>query len=412
MKTASLKTKNITNEELTKEEASSWAKGLDNIAERIHHNFVSNPTFERATLYIKGLLSDVERKNGWQLAESIGDNTPYGVQNFLNRASWNADTVRDDLQSYVTEHIGSEDGIIILDETGFLKKGDESVGVQYQYTGTAGGEANCQVGVFLAYTSLKGHTLIDRELYLPKSWTDDRKRCNKAGVPKDITFQTKPQLAIKMLERAFNNGIPSKWVTGDEVYGNNTSLRNWLEERKQAYVMTVSCSTLVDTRFEYIKVDKLAKTLPVKAWKKLSAGEGSKGHRWYNWAKVKIANMGVSEGSMYVLFRRSIEKPSEIAYYLVYSPEKTNIEEMVHVAGSRWTIENCFETAKNEVGLDQYEVRTWNGWYRHITLSLLAHAFLRVLCNQVNKQEAKKGGTITKISNMIAFKERRRALSH
>lgn len=407
----------ITNEEEIKEiqtkkdEITQWSEGLVKMAKRIRCHFASSPGYERAVQYLKGLLSHVERKNGWQLSEVTGDNSPYGIQNLLNRVNWDANAVRDDLQSYVTENTGDEEGIFILDETGFLKKGKKSVGVQRQYTGTAGGITNCQIGVFLGYTTLKGRTLIDRELYIPESWIEDKERCREAGIPEDINFKTKPELAKKMLKKAFDNGVPGKWITGDEVYGNNSSLRNWIELEKHPYVMTVSCDTLVDTGFEYSRADNLGKNLSDNDWKRLSAGEGSKGHRWFDWAIIQIYNMQAPEGNRYVLFRRNIEDLSDIAYYLVFSPQKTSLEEIVHVAGSRWTIESCFETAKSEVGLDQYEVRTWQGWYHHITLALFAQAFLSVLCIQINRQEAKKGDTIARISSMTEFRKHRKVLS-
>lgn len=387
------------------EEIVNWVDGLENIADRIQRHFASLPTFKRAVQYLKGLLGESERKNGWQLSESTGDSTPYGIQNLMSRANWNADAVRDDLQSYVIEHFSEQDGILVVDETGFLKKGNKSAGVQRQYSGTAGRIENCQIGVFLGYATEKGHTLIDRELYLPESWTKDKNRCQEAGSPEGITFQTKPQLARKMIEKAFANGVPFKWITGDEVYGNNGKLRQWLESDQHQYVMAVSSDTCICKGFEQLRVSEVEKRQ--KDWNRLSAGEGSKGHRWYDWAKVQINSM---EGKRYVLFRRNIEKPSEIAYYLVFSPHKVSLEEMVHVAGKRWTIESCFESAKNEVGLDEYEVRKWQGWYHHITLVLFAHAFLRVICKNSNRECVKKGGTA--IPAMKEFKRHRGIFSH
>jgi len=410
--------KNIIDKECTKEvqaekeEIINWAEGLEKMAHRIKDHFTS-PTFKRAVQYLKGLLSKVDRKNTWQLAEITGNETPYGLQNMVSQAEWDANAVRDDLQSYVIENIGDEEGIFILDETGFLKKGKMSVGVQRQYSGTAGRIENCQIGVFLAYTTSKGHTLIDRELYLPESWTSDKERCRKAGVPENVVFQTKPQLGRKMLEKAFVNKVPGKWVTGDEVYGDNGLLRSWLESVHRPYVLAVSCKSYVCKGFEQLRVDALLKTLSQKSWKRLSAGEGSKGHRWYDWAMVLINNVDELGWKRWVLFRRRIEDPSDIAYYLVFAPQDTSLEETVHVAGSRWTIEICFESAKNEVGLDQYEVRIWQGWYRHMTLAMFAHAFLTFICSHANTQEAKKGGTIIRIpkNNMKEFKSRRGILS-
>jgi SRSO17 transposase len=397
--------------EIEIEEIKKWSEGLEKIAEKIQSHFATTLTFKRAIQYLKGLLSHCERKNGWQLSEITGDKTPYALQNLMNRVNWDTDAVRDDLQAYVSEHFGEDEGIFIVDETGFIKKGTKSAGVQRQYSGTAGRIENSQIGVFLAYKTSKGHTLIDRELYLPKSWIEDRKRCNEAGIPKETSFQTKPQLAKKMFKNAFGNNIKAKWVTGDEVYGNNGELRNWLESKQHPYVLAVACDTYVWKEFEHLRVDALVKTLTGKDWKRLSAGEGSKGHRWYDWAVIEINSMLEPEQKRCVLFRRNTEDPSEIAYYLVFSPVATTLEEMVHVAGSRWAIEICFESAKNEVGLDQYEVRKWQGWYHHITLCMFAHALLTVICTQTNTGSAKKGGTLVKMSSMKQFREKRKILS-
>ena len=393
------------------EEINKWAEGLEKIVERIHGHFASLPTFKRAIQYLKGLLSQCERKNGWQLSEITGDKSPYGIQNLMSRANWDANAVRNDLQAYVSEHLGKEEGIFIVDETGFLKKGNKSAGVQRQYSGTAGRIENSQIGVFLGYKTLKGHTLIDRELYIPKSWINDRERCQEAGIPEIVNFQTKPQLARKMLENAFSNGVPGKWIAGDEVYGNNGDLRHWLESEHRSYVLAVACDTYICKGFEQMRIDSLMRSIPQESWKRLSAGEGSKGHRWYDWAIIEINSLLDPGWKRWALFRRNMENPSDIAYYLVFAEKTTSLEEMVHVAGSRWAIEICFESAKNEVGLDQYEVRKWQGWYHHITLALFAHAFLTVICSQEKPQSAKKGGTVVKISSMRKFKKSRGILS-
>ncbi len=393
------------------EEINTWAKGLDKIAEKIQGHFASLPTFKRAIQYLKGLLSQCDRKNGWQLSEITGDKSPYGLQNLMSRANWDADAVRNDLQSYVQEHFGDDEGIFIVDETGFIKKGNKSAGVQRQYSGTAGRIENCQIGVFLGYKTSKGHTLIDRELYLPKSWINDTERCTEAGIPEEISFQTKPQLAKKMLENAFNNDINAKWVTGDEVYGNNGDFRHWLESEHHQYVLAVACDTHVCKDFEQLRVDALVKTIPNENWKRLSAGEGSKGHRWYDWSAIEINSMLELPYKRYALFRRNIVNPSEISYYLVLATDLTTLEEMVHVAGNRWAIEICFESAKNEVGLDQYEVRKWQGWYHHITLSMFAHAFLTVICAQANPPRVKKGDTVVQTYSMRKFRKQRGILS-
>ena len=268
------------------------------------------------------------------------------------------------------------------DETGFLKKGCKSAGVQRQYSGTAGRIENCQVGVFLSYASSRGHTLLDRELYLPKSWADDQERCREAHVPGGVTFATKPALAQRMLERTFDAGLPVAWVTGDTVYGSAQSLRIALEKRRQAYALAVTCKEQVEVQGVRKRVDQFARDLAKENWQILSAGAGSKGPRLFAWAHIELADPEISGWQRWLLVRRNLEegvKPAEMAYVLVFAPTGTSLEEMVGAFGMRWTVEQCFEEGKEEVGLDEYEVRSWHGWYRHITLSMLSLAFLTVL---------------------------------
>lgn len=359
-------------------EITNWAKEFDAVVERIAPFFARSEARHRAREYLLGLLSPVERKNGWQLAEQVGNQTPYGIQNLLGRAQWDANAVRDELRAYVKEELGHSQAVLVIDETGFLKKGKQSVGVQRQYSGTAGRVENCQIGVFLSYASPQGYTFIDRELYLPKSWTNDPDRCHKVGVPDEVKFATKPQLARQMLERTFNAEVPFSWVSADEVYGNDRRLRLWLEEQQKAYVMAVSAAEPIWTNFEPHKIAELADAAPDAAWLKLSCGEGSKGPREYEWARARFNCPFAPEWERWILVRRSLTDQTDQAYYVAFAPSGTSFEEMVSVAGTRWTIETGFKTAKGEVGLDQYEVRSWSGWYRHITLALLAHAFLRV----------------------------------
>jgi SRSO17 transposase len=354
--------------------AAQWAAGLEEVAQRIGTRFARSEPRGRAVAYLQGLLSPVERKNGWQLAEQAGDESPYGVQHLLGRASWDADEVRDDLCAYVVEHLGDPEGVLIVDETGFLKKGEQSVGVQRQYSGTAGGVENCQVGVFLAYSTARGHTFLDRALYLPRSWTEDPERCPAAGVPDNVRFATKPVLAHQMLERALDGDVPARWVTGDSVYGSDSHFRHFLERRAIAYVLGVTS----DYTLRPYTAGSLADTLPQNAWKRRSAGNGSKGPRRYEWARHRMY-WDESGWGHWLLMRRRIGARHERAYYRVFAPAKTRLEEMVAVAGKRWAVEECFETAKGECGLDEYEVRSWTGWHRHVTLSLLAHAYLTVL---------------------------------
>ncbi|CAA9371666.1 MAG: Mobile element protein [uncultured Chloroflexia bacterium] len=366
--------------------------------QRIAPHFVRSEPRQLAFDYLQALLSPIERKNGWQIAEHLGATTPDSVQRLLATAHWDADKVRDDLQTYVVEHLGHPDAVLIIDETGFLKKGTKSVGVKRQYSGTAGRVENCQIGVFLTYASPRGRTFLDRELYLPKEWANARERREEAGVPEEVTFATKPQIARKMLERAFKAGIPAAWVTGDSVYGGDWTLRRELTERAQPYVMAVK-----STQSLWVWEDGAPLQRPIRDvvarvaaedWVPLSAGDGSKGPRLYEWCWGVVRASAFQEGWMeWWMARRSLSDPTDIAYYLVCAPAATTLQMLVHVAGTRWAVEESLETAKGEVGLDQYEVRKWKGWYRHITLALLAHAFLTVTRAEVVGSDDQKGGS-------------------
>jgi SRSO17 transposase len=325
------------------------------------------------------LLSPAERKNGWQLAEVNGNDTPYGMQHLLGRAVWDAEAVRDDLCSYVIEHLGDPPGVMVIDETGFLKKGRHSAGVARQYSGTAGRVENCQIGVFLAYASAHGHALLDRELYLPQEWTQERERCTQAGIPPERPFATKPALARHMLERAFQAGVPATWVTGDSVYGDDRRLRLWLEAHEHAYVLAVSGKEYVWLGWQQRQVKTVLAALPVEGWTRHSAGAGTKGPRWYDWCWVPLAAPMLPAWRRWLLVRRSVSAPTELTAFVVFAPQVTTLAEAVQTAGTRWTIESSFEAAKGEVGLDHYEVRSWTGWYRHITLAMWAYALLAVV---------------------------------
>jgi SRSO17 transposase len=362
-----------------------WASLFDRLCERIGPCFVRSETRERVKAYLRGLLSPIERKNGWQLAEEAGLSTPYAMQYLLNRAVWQSDALRDQLQAYVRELLADADGMLVIDETGFLKKGKKSVGVQRQYSGTAGRIENCQIGVFLTYASQGNHTLVDRELYLPKSWTQDPERCRAAHVPEEVVFATKPELAARMLWRTLDAGLTAKWVTGDTVYGNHRPLRAGLQARKQAYALAVSSQEQVEVQGEHQRVDRIAEGLSPEQWHRLSVGDGSKGPREFDWARVELSKPEQEGWQRWLVVRRSLgsgEHPAELAYVLVFAPTGTTLGEMAAAIGTRWTVEQCFEEGKGEVGLDQYEVRSWQGWYRHITLCMLAHAFLVVLRTQ------------------------------
>ena len=366
------------NTEVTVEQAQLWANELEEIAGLIGGRFSRSEARERAVTYLRGLLSPVERKNGWQLAEEVGDDTPYAIQHLLGRAMWSADEVRDDLHDYVVKYLSGEDGVLVVDETGFLKKGTKSAGVQRQYSGTAGRVENCQIGVFLAYVTKQGRTFLDRELYLPKVWAEDQERRAEAGIAKSVKFATKLVLARRMIERALQAGVPFRWVTGDEVYGSDSQMRRWLEEQKIFYVLAVSSQYQVFYQGARRWVAEITTLLPKKTWKRLSAGAGTKGERFYDWALLPLGEVD-QERQRWLLFRRSISDQTDLSYYVVSAPKKTSLKEMVKVAGTRWAIEESFESAKGEVGLDQYEVRSWDGWYRHITLAMFAHAYLTVV---------------------------------
>jgi SRSO17 transposase len=366
-----------------------WTAQFQEVCERIGVCFSRSETRTRARAYLQGLLSPLERKNGWQLAEEAGESTPYAMQYLLDRAVWDAEQLRDVMREYVRETLADATGMLIIDETGFLKKGTKSVGVQRQYSGTAGRIENCQIGVFLTYTSQAGHTLLDRELYLPKSWTNDQERCREADVPAEVRFATKPALAARMLWRTLDGGVKARWVLGDSVYGSHRPLRAGLEARSQAYGLAVACKERVEECGERKRVDQVARQVAAGDWQRLSAGDGSKGPRLFDWAWVEVAKPEREGWKRWLVIRRSLDsgaKPAKVAYFLVFAPSTTTLSQMVHAIGSRWTVEQCFEEAKGEVGLDEYEVRSFHGWYRHITLSMLAHAFLTVLRAQSQAQ--------------------------
>jgi SRSO17 transposase len=342
---------------------------------RLRPRFRRGTAHGHACAYLRGLLGSAERKNGWQLAEQAGYRQPRAIQRVLDRSVWDAEALRDDLRAYVVQALGAPAGVLVVDETGFLKQGTKSVGVQRQYSGTAGRIENCQIGVFLGYASAKGRAAIDRALYLPKEWIADPARCVAAGVPADIAFRTKPQLAWAMVERALDAGIRAAWVTADEVYGNDYAFRHALETRGQAYVVAVKRTHTVSTWPPYdpprqARACDLIAALPAEAWQRLSCGEGAQGARVYDWGCRRL-RPALREGWVHALLaRRHPTKSDELAFYLVYAPEGTPLAEIVRAAGTRWTIEDMFKLAKGQVGLDHYEVRSWQGWYRHITLAL------------------------------------------
>lgn len=396
----------------------AWQQEFKSLVKRIYPRFARSESRKQVSQYLQGLMSQVERKNGWQLAESLGQSTPYNIEQFLYRAQWSADEVRDDLRAYVVEQLGDAGAVLVIDETGFLKKGNQSVGVQKQYCGTVGRVTNCQIGVFLGYASVKGQTLLDRALYLPESWTSDRERCRKAGVPDEVEFATKPELARQMIERALTAQVPASWVTGDSVYGGHYPLRNWLEAHPIAYVMGLSPKdTLLNLKRWSQRVSTWLADLPTEGWSRLSAGEGSQGPRECDWLRLPLADPKTPGWKRWLLLRRSLSDPTEVTPYICFAPAETTLETLVQVAGTRWTVEGCFESTKQEVGLDEYEVRSYQGWYRHITLACLAHAFLAVLrakgldpLAEAEKAEAEKK-TNPQPSSLTTFKVRRGLIS-
>jgi SRSO17 transposase len=362
----------------------SWLAGLDDLFAQVAGRFGRVEPRRQARLYLMGLLAPLERKNGWQLAEAAGDATPDRMQRLLNNARWDPRQVREDLRGYVADRLGGLGGVLIVDDTGFLKKGTRSAGVQRQYSGTAGRVENCQLGVFLAYASPVGRALIDAELYLPRSWAEDRARCAGAGVPAGVGFATKPELGRVMLGRAVEAGMPAAWATADEAYGQDHKFRVFCEQRRLGYVVAVPCSQSAGSGTGYgstgSRADALAAAAPAQAWKRLSAGDGAKGPRLYDWALATLPiDREPREGyERWLLIRRSITDPEDLAYYLCFGPADTTIGQLVRVAGARWAIEECFQSAKNETGLDHYQVRRYDAWHRHITLAMLAHAYLAV----------------------------------
>jgi SRSO17 transposase len=378
-------------------EVLSWREELAELQERLGRLFGRGDARRQANLYLAGLLSAVERKNGWQLAEQIGDARPWRTQRVLSRTLWQADAARDLCREYVVEKLGAEDGVLVIDETGFLKKGRKSAGVARQYSGTAGRVENCQIGVFLAYASERGHALIDRELYLPKEWAQDDARRAGAEIPPEVPFATKPHLAERMIARAIAAGVPFAWVTGDEIYGSDRRLRMFLEAHERPFVLAVRSNeklwSVLDGRLGQHAAAALTAALPAAAWQCLSAGAGAKGERLYDWARVRLARMQAPPWEHWLLIRRSRQKPEECAYYVVFTPAETTLAALARVTGRRWTIEECFEAGKQEVGLGDYEIRSWHGWYRHITLAMLALAFLAALRAKLSQRAGpdKKG---------------------
>jgi SRSO17 transposase len=369
----------------------TWAAELNVVAGRLAPLFARSEPRRNATAYLRALLGDAVRKNSWQAAEYAGMDDPYAFQHLLGRADWDPDAARDLLREYALENLADPQGVLVIDETGFLKKGIRSAGVQRQYCGTAGRIENCQVGVFLAFTGRCGRALIDRELYLPESWANDAPRREQAGIPEDVAFATKPALGRRMLERAYAAGVRARWVTADEAYGNDSKFRHFLETNDQPYVVAVQSNQRLWVETEQMTVRAIADALPARAWRRGSAGDGSKGPRLYDWAWRPFGPVDERGWQLWLLVRRQRSGSRERAYYLCRGPARTPRRELIRVAGARWPVEECFERGKGECGLDEYEVRSWTGWYRHVTLSMLALAVMGVVRWRA-ESAAEKGG--------------------
>ena len=400
---------------MTSEELDQWADDFAAFHARFAHLFVRSEPREQVVKYLRALMAPIERKNGWQMAEVMGDQTPDATQRLLYQADWDADGARDVYVQFVSETFGDADGIGVVDESGFIKKGTHSVGVKRQYSGTAGKVENCQIGTFLSYASALGHVFVDRRLYLPEEWSADPARRAQAKVPADVVFQTKPQQAIAMLESAWAHGVPMRWVCGDEVYGESTELREAVAGSARWYVLAVRTTEPIwltrpalealppqmrgrpRTRPRLAEGAPSATTVkaavtawPERRWQRLTVTEGEKGPLTYDWACQRVVESRdqLPGPDGWLLARRSISDPTEIAYYVSNAPADTPLLKLAQVASTRYTVEQCIEEGKGETGLDEYEVRYWHSWYRHITLSMMAHAWLA----SIRSQAVKKGG--------------------
>jgi SRSO17 transposase len=366
-----------------------WEAELAGLKARIGEAFKRREAREMASAFIDGLLSGAERKTGWLMAEQAGLSRPYRIQSLLGRGHWSADALRDIVRDYVFEALGDADGVLVVDETGFVKKGEHSAGVARQYSGAAGRIENSQVGVFVAYASRFGQALIDRRLYLPETWASDAKRRARAHVPEEIAFATKIEMARELLASALDAGARCRWVLADALYGGDSRLRRMLEERRQPYVLAIrSNQTLrMITGDGLVQTDPktIAEAFVAKDWSTLAAGEGSKGLRLYGWARYSLP-WTVDDGfERWLLIRRNRKAPSEQAYYFVFAPKGATLAELAGAAGLRWTIEECFERSKSDLGLDHCEARSWHGWHRHMTLVMAAGAFLAKLASDLRR---------------------------
>lgn len=377
-----------------------WASSLREVKRRMRPLFMQDRAAINAGLFLDGLLGDERRKTGWMRAEAAGDPGPWRQQALLGRDRWDADALRDMVRQYVIEHLADDDAVLVVDETGFLKQGKASCGVARQYTGSVGKITNCQIGVFTAYVSCHGHAFIDRDLYLPKGWTDDPARLKATYVPNDVVFATKPQLATRMIERAIASTVPFRWVAGDTVYGVGDVERE-LRQSGKGYVLGVDASRVFrswgKSRAIAGTASEIAKALGASDWERLSAGSGTKGPRLHDWCYLELADLRAEEFNDEIhglwtrglLIRRNIAD-GDLAYFTTWCPAGTRIKTLVSVEGHRWAIEDSFEAAKNGLGLDHNETRSWHGWHRHVSLVMLAFAMMAAIRHQENKPMPKK----------------------
>ena len=357
-------------------DAQRWSELFGELRDTIEARFARPEPRRRVRDFVAGLLAPLPVKNCWTIAEHAGDAGPGGMQDLIGRSCWDDAAVRADVRDFVAARLGHRDGILLVDETGDLKKGTHTVGVQRQYSGTAGKIENCQLAVHLSYASPLGHTLVDVALYLPKSWTEDSERRAEAGVPDTVTFATKPQLARRLIETALAGGLPCRWVAGDEAYGGDPRLAAALRGHRLGYVLAVACSHRVPTGLGIQRADRIAAGLPEQAWQRLSAGAGAKGHRYYDWAFISLPQAGDQHSGHHWLLIRRHRATGEMAFYRCWSPEPVPLHQLVAVAGRRWSIEESFQATKTGLGLDQHQHRRWIAWHRWTTLVIAAHAFL------------------------------------
>ncbi len=386
-----------------------WASSLRDVKGRMRPLFTQDRVAASAGLFLDGLLGEERRKTGWMRAEAAGDPGPWRQQAILGRGRWDADALRDIVRDYVVEHLSDDDAVLVLDETGFLKQGHASCGVGRQYTGSAGKITNCQIGVFAAYASRHGHAFVDRALYLPKAWTGDPSRLKAAHVPVDVGFATKPALALAMIHRAIEAHVPFAWVAADSVYGVG-DIEMALRRAGKGYVLGVNANSQFNSWIGKPPVAgtaaEIAEGLDPAAWQRLSAGKGTKGERLHDWAYLELADLEAAEYDKHssglwtrgLLIRRHVAD-GELAFFTTWCPAGTPIETLVQVEGRRWAIEDSFETAKNELGLDHNETRSWHGWHRHVSLVMLAFAMMSAIRHKANGAIPAKRGVEARALN-------------